>query len=78
MAATIHSLISEAKRNKLSLIGPLTEDDVHRVWEKVAQSVETLMSQQKVNSHFPCYVGQIIAHFNCECAHVDSKGLRAL
>ena len=48
MAATIQSLVAETKRNRLSLIGPLTEDDVLLVWEKIAQFVETLMMQQKV------------------------------
>ena len=48
MAATIQSLVAETKRNRLSLIGPLSEDDVLLVWEKIAQFVETLMMQQKV------------------------------
>lgn len=51
MAATIQSLAADVKCNKLSLIGPLTEDDVLMVWEKVAQFVETLMLQQKVRNH---------------------------
>lgn len=51
MAATIQSLAADAKCNKLSLIGPLTEDDVLVVWEKVAEFVETLMLQQKVSTH---------------------------
>lgn len=50
MAATLGSLVSETKRNRLSLIGPLTEDEVLLVWEKVAQFVETLMLQQKVHN----------------------------
>ena len=53
MAATIQSLVSETKRNRLSLIGPLTEDGVLRVWEKVAQFVEALMLQQKVSNNQP-------------------------
>ena len=54
MAVTIQSLVAEAKLNKLSLIGPLTEDDVLLVWEKVAQLVETLMLQQKVICAWLC------------------------
>ncbi|CAI8003532.1 Coiled-coil domain-containing protein 81 [Geodia barretti] len=47
MAATLGSLVSETKRNRLSLIGSLTEDAVLHVWDKVAQFVETHMLQQK-------------------------------
>ena len=48
MAATIASLVSDTKHNRLSLIGSLTEQEVLLVWDKVAQFVETLMMQQKV------------------------------
>lgn len=48
MAASLESLVWETKRNKLSLIGPLSEEAVIFVWEKVAWFVETLMLQKKV------------------------------
>lgn len=48
MAYNIHSLVSEAKRNKLSLITSLTEEDVMVVWEATADFIERLMLQHKV------------------------------
>ena len=48
MAVTIQSIVAETKRNKLSLIGALTENDVLLVWDKVAEIVETLMLRRKV------------------------------
>ena len=50
MAATLGSLVSETKRNRLCLIGSLSEDAVLGVWDKVAQFVEMHMLQQKVTS----------------------------
>lgn len=50
MAASLESLVWETKRNKLSLIGPLSEEAVIFVWEKVAWFVETLMLQKKAVS----------------------------
>ena len=50
MTATLGSLVSETKRNRLSLIGSLTEDTVLHVWDNVAQFVETHMLQQKVTA----------------------------
>ena len=47
MAYNIHSLVSEAKRNKLSLITPLTEEDVMVVWDAAADFIERLMLQHK-------------------------------
>lgn len=69
MAATIQSLAADVKCNKLSLIGPLTEDDVLVVWEKVAQFVETLMLQQKVRNHvFYC---TLITKTIVICSHMN-------
>lgn len=71
MAATIQSLAADVKCNKLSLIGPLTEDDVLMVWEKVAQFVETLMLQQKVRNHvFYC---TLITKPIVICRHLKSR-----
>ena len=69
MAATIQSLAADVKCNKLSLIGPLMEDDVLMVWEKVAQFVETLMLQQKVRNHvFYC---TLITKTTVICSHIN-------
>ena len=48
MAYTLQSLVSEAKRNKLSLIASLKEEDVVLVWDAVAEFIEKQMAQQKV------------------------------